>query len=287
MIDVLVSVSGAVALTAGLGLASAILLFLTLRRFALEIDPRLARVEAVLPGINCGSCGQPGCSAFAQAAVRASSQGSLGELYCPPGGPAVMDQLAEILGLTPTRREPTVAVLRCGGSLTKAPERVRYLGPPRCALAHNLSAGPSLCPYGCLRLGDCVTSCDYGALVMDAETGLPRVLPEKCISCGACVRACPRGLFALLPRGRKDRRVWVACRNREVAALALKICKAACIACGKCASVCPVEAITVENNLATIDPVKCIACGKCVPVCPTGAIQSTLPQRTAPQEVSS
>ena len=53
----------------------------------------------------------------------------------------------------------------------------------------------------------------------------------------------------------------------------MKACKAGCIACGKCAKVCPFGAITVENNLAYIDPLKCKLCRKCVNECPTGAIK--------------
>ncbi len=264
-------------ITGVLGLAAATLLHVLANRFSVETDPRIGQVLEVLPGINCGNCGQPGCSSFAETLVKSASSGSLGSLYCPPGGESVMAQVSSLLGLAVTKREPLVAQLRCGGTLKTAPERVHYEGPKRCALAHNLSAGGSLCPFGCLRLGDCVVSCDYGALIIDPDTGLPTVIPDKCIACGACVRACPRNLFHLVPRGRKERRVHVACQNHETAAVALKLCKSACIACGKCAAVCPVNAITVENNLATIDPLKCIACGKCVPVCPTSAIQSTFP----------
>jgi len=278
MNDTLTTIFISLTVTGFVGLTASVLLHFLSCQFKVESDPRLQKVLEILPGINCGNCGQPGCSSFAEALVKSSLAGSLGNLYCPPGGENVMNQVAQVLGLSTTKRDPLVAVLRCHGSLQTAPERVIYHGPKRCSLAHNLSAGSSLCPYGCLRLGDCVASCDYGALYLDQETGLPTVIAEKCIACGACVRACPRNLFALLPRGRKDRRVWVACQNHEVSSVALKLCKSACIACGKCAEVCPVQAITVENNLATIDPVKCIACGKCVPVCPTKAIHSTLPQ---------
>ena len=40
----------------------------------------------------------------------------------------------------------------------------------------------------------------------------------------------------------------------------------------KCQKVCKFEAITVENNLAKIDPEKCKNCGLCAKECPTGAI---------------
>ena len=38
--------------------------------------------------------------------------------------------------------------------------------------------------------------------------------------------------------------------------------------------VCPFEAITLENNLAYIDPAKCKSCRKCEQECPKGAIQA-------------
>ena len=52
----------------------------------------------------------------------------------------------------------------------------------------------------------------------------------------------------------------------------MKACKAGCIGCGKCQKVCAFGAITIENNLAYIDPQKCKLCRKCVNECPTGAI---------------
>ncbi|HCX59267.1 MAG TPA: electron transporter RnfB, partial [Candidatus Cloacimonas sp.] len=39
---------------------------------------------------------------------------------------------------------------------------------------------------------------------------------------------------------------------------------------------CPVQAITIQNNLARIDYDKCINCGLCATVCPTKAIQDLM-----------
>jgi electron transport complex protein RnfB len=34
--------------------------------FYVKADERLVQVEELLPGFNCGACGQPGCSGMAQ-----------------------------------------------------------------------------------------------------------------------------------------------------------------------------------------------------------------------------
>ena len=82
---------------AGMVLAS--VLYLVLRKFAVKEDPRLAKVNAVLPGANCGGCGFPGCDAMASACVKAADKGSLEGLLCPVGGKAVMDKIADALGM--------------------------------------------------------------------------------------------------------------------------------------------------------------------------------------------
>ena len=46
-----------------------------------------------------------------------------------------------------------------------------------------------------------------------------------------------------------------------------------CIGCMKCTKACPTNAISVSNNLATIDQDLCIACMQCADECPVKAIQ--------------
>jgi Na+-translocating ferredoxin:NAD+ oxidoreductase RNF subunit RnfB len=256
---------------------AAVILFVVARKFKVDEDPRIDEVTELLPGANCGGCGYPGCRGLAEALVKAADKGDLGGLMCPPGGNATMARIGEFLGVAVEESAPTVAVVRCGGSRQHAPARLEYDGPERCSIAHSLFAGESGCAYGCLGLGDCVAACDFDAIHMNRDTGLPEVEVEKCVSCGACVTACPRHLIEIRPLGRKERRVWVACMNREPGGTARKACKVACIGCGLCVKACPekIQAITLKDNLAYIDPAKCIACGLCIPVCPTGAIQAT------------
>jgi ferredoxin len=183
-----------------------------------------------------------------------------------------MSKVGIILGLEAQKKDPQVAVIRCNGSFAHAPQKIRFEGPATCFYAHNLFVGESGCPYGCLGLGDCVASCQFDAMYMDKETGLPVVVEENCVACGACVEACPRGIIELRNKGPKGKRIFVCCINKEKGAVARKNCSVACIGCGKCVKVCPHEAITLENNLAYIDFQKCKLCRKCVPECPTNAI---------------
>ena len=52
-----------------------------------------------------------------------------------------------------------------------------------------------------------------------------------------------------------------------------KFCTSACLGYGDCMNVCPQNAITVENNIAHVDPKKCIGCGICVRTCPNNVIK--------------
>lgn len=50
--------------------------------FEVKEDPRIDEVEKLLPGINCGACGTPGCRAFAEGVVS----GEITQLSrCKPG----------------------------------------------------------------------------------------------------------------------------------------------------------------------------------------------------------
>ena len=45
-----------------------------------------------------------------------------------------------------------------------------------------------------------------------------------------------------------------------------------CTACGACVDVCPVEAITMNEDVAVVDAENCTDCGACADECPTEAI---------------
>lgn len=253
------------------GLAAALLLYLIAQKFRVEEDPRIDQVQEVLPGANCGGCGFAGCRALAEACVKADT---LDGLLCPVGGAPTMEKVGAILGLAAVAADPKVAVVRCNGTCEARPRTSEYNGVRSCRIQHNLYVGETACPFGCLGCGDCVAACQFGALSMDPQTGLPVVDEEKCTACGKCVKACPRNIIELRKKGPKGRRMVVLCVNKDKGAIARKACLSACIGCGKCQKECNFEAITVDSNLAYIDPEKCRLCRKCEAACPTGAIHS-------------
>ncbi|MBD5233062.1 MAG: RnfABCDGE type electron transport complex subunit B [Bacteroidales bacterium] len=265
-----------------LGLLGAVVLYATARKFHVEEDPRIDEIASLLPGANCGGCGLKGCRDFA---TRCVAEGSLKGFHCPVSGSETIAKIASVLGVEASAAEKNVAVLRCNGSCSARPERFTYDGASSCAVMDAVAVGTRGCSFGCLGCGDCTEVCSFGAIAINPDTLLPEVDAEKCTACGACVKECPRHLLELRPAGRRDRRVWVACANRERGGIARKTCSAACIGCSKCVKACPFGAVTVNDNLSYIDPLLCKACGKCVGVCPTGAILATFPV-TKPSEQS-
>lgn len=252
-----------------IGTFSAVILFIIAKKFHVIEDPKIDEVEAVLPLANCGGCGYPGCRAFAEAIVK---QKSLEDFYCPVGGNECLANIAKVLGIEHKKVEPQIAVIRCNGSIANRKKTTIYDGEGYCSLSTFIYSGDTDCQYGCLGLGDCVKSCQFNAMKVNPEQGLPEISEEDCVACGACVKACPKGLIELRKKGPKSRRIFVSCTNREKGGIARKACKAACIGCSKCVKECPFEAITLTSNLAYIDFNKCKLCRKCVTVCPTNAI---------------
>ncbi|HBH05268.1 MAG TPA: ferredoxin [Flavobacteriales bacterium] len=265
------SVLYTVMILSALGAVAAVILYFVSKKFYVKEDPRIAQVEDVLPATNCGGCGYPGCNAFANAVVE---QQDLSSLHCPVGGNDVMKEVADVLGIEAVEKDPYVAVIRCSGSFNNRKKTNQYDGASNCQIAAQLYSGDTACAYGCVGLSDCVDVCDFDAMYMDEVTGLPVVIEDKCTACNACVTECPKDIIELMPVGKKNQRIYVACVNEDPNSIARDICSVACTGCSDCLEQCKFDAIIVENDLAYVDQEKCKQCLKCVDVCEVRSMHS-------------
>lgn len=254
------------AIMAGLGLFFAIILAVAYRFLKVHEDPRIDATLDLLPGSNCGACGQPGCHAFAEKLVLGEESPS----GCTVAGPDVIDAVAELLDVDPGAQEKRVARLHCAGGTGQAYQIAEYQGLESCSAAAVVSGGGKGCSWGCLGLADCRVACTFDAIAMNGN-GLPAVDLDKCTACGDCVDACPRDLFELVPL---SQHLFVQCKSPLAGDLALGLCTVACDACGRCAADAATGLIRMEDNLPLVDY---SAGGPALPQaahrCPTGAIQ--------------
>ncbi len=233
-------------------------------KFAVNRDARIDDIERNLAGANCGGCGYAGCSQFAEALFKGEADIS----RCNPTSPQNKANIAKILGMSASSIEETVAVVHCAGG-NRAVDKYAYQGFGDCRSAQLLAGGSKACEYGCMGLCTCVHACPNSCIGICKDTGASVVDREECISCGACVAACPKKIIGRIPKSAK---VYIACSNTTKGNEVMSVCNVGCIACGKCERGCPKGAITLSNNLATIDYDKCIGCMKCAADCPRHCI---------------
>jgi Na+-translocating ferredoxin:NAD+ oxidoreductase RNF subunit RnfB len=255
----------AVAILAGVGLVFAGLIALTHRKFKVWEDPRIDVVTGMLPGANCGACGQPGCRAFAELMVGGKVQ---------PGGCNVMsdEQIASVasyLGVEAGAVSRRVARLLCAGGRDVTVQQADYLGFTTCKAAAAVAGGGKGCAWGCLGYGDCAVACDFDAIVMNAQE-LPVVSLTKCTACGDCVDACPKDLFTIMPL---EHQLIVQCRSLLEGDAIQAVCRVACTACGKCVIDAAPGLIQISHGLAVVDYEQYArATPAATARCPTGAI---------------
>ncbi|PIP13185.1 MAG: Fe-S protein [bacterium (Candidatus Stahlbacteria) CG23_combo_of_CG06-09_8_20_14_all_34_7] len=87
--EILISVTVLGSLSILLGIA----IIITMKFFEIKRDPLVDEIMQVLPGLNCGACGFPGCEQFADAIAKK------GEFFteCTVGKDAVSMKVKEIL----------------------------------------------------------------------------------------------------------------------------------------------------------------------------------------------
>ena len=75
------------------------------KKFEVQRDPKVEAILGILPGVNCGACGYPGCSGYASGVVESGAKMTL----CAPGGPKVAKAIGDIMGVeveVPVKKKP-------------------------------------------------------------------------------------------------------------------------------------------------------------------------------------
>ena len=237
-------VASAIAVMTGLGLFFAAVLALAYRFLRVEEDPRLEVVEELLPGNNCGACGQPGCAAFAEKLLGEE----LTPGKCTVADAGTLDEIASFLGVGVGADERRVARLKCAGGHGNVRNLAEYQGMSSCRAAVVVDGGGLGCSWGCLGLGDCERACTFDAIRMNDDS-LPSVEPAPCTACGDCVDVCPQDLFVLVPTSHK---LFVQCNSPLAGEAALRGCRVACDACGRCAADAPAGTVEMLAGLPVV-----------------------------------
>ncbi len=147
-----------------LGTVLGLLLGLAARYLRVEGNPIIAEIEQMLPGSQCGQCGYPGCTGAAQALADGSAPVNL----CPPGGVALVQALADKLGVD--------------ADLSGVEDQ----GPQVAEVKEEIC-------IGCTR---CYKVCPTDA-IMGAAQQIHVVFREACTACGKCVDVCPTEALSL------------------------------------------------------------------------------------------
>jgi len=141
-----------------LGLTLGFLLGFAARFFKVESNPIVEQIEALLPGSQCGQCGYPGC---APAAVALANQ-EVPVTVCPPGGRALAEELANILGVAVDLSD------------------MEDVSPKFAEVQEEIC-------IGCAR---CLKVCPTDAII-GAPKQIHTVIKDACTSCAACTKVCP------------------------------------------------------------------------------------------------
>ncbi len=129
----------------------------------------IERVNACLPQTQCAQCGHPGCRPYATAIINDEAPIN----QCPPGGEALIHELADLLG-------KEFLPLDAERGETKAPQ-VALIDEPLC--------------IGCTL---CIAACPVDAIV-GASKLMHTVVIDQCTGCELCLPPCPVDCISLVP----------------------------------------------------------------------------------------
>jgi electron transport complex protein RnfB len=140
------------------------------RRFRVESDPVVDRIDAILPQTQCGQCNYPGCRPYA----KAIAAGEAPINQCPPGGEAGIRALADLLGVEPLPLNPEFGEEKA--------RTVAVIDEAAC--------------IGCTL---CIQACPVDA-ILGAPKLMHTVIEAECTGCDLCLPPCPVDCITMVPR---------------------------------------------------------------------------------------
>jgi electron transport complex protein RnfB len=140
------------------------------RRFRVESDPVVDRIDAILPQTQCGQCNYPGCRPYAEAIAAGEAEIN----QCPPGGEAGIQALADLLGVDPLPLNPEHGEEK----------------PPRVAVIDEAT---------CIGCTLCIQACPVDAIV-GASKQMHTVIEAECTGCDLCLPPCPVDCIDMVER---------------------------------------------------------------------------------------
>lgn len=263
----LIGVFASTAVVGGTGLIIGLLLGFAGKMFKVETDEEEEIIYKLLPGVNCGACGYPGCDVCASAIASGEASANV----CPVANSDTHVQIANIIGTKVEKTTKKVAFVKCSGTPEKTRDKYKYNGIKDCRKAFETPGhGPKQCAFACMGYGSCVRVCKFDAIhIID---GIAVVNKEKCTACGLCIEECPKDLIELVPYDNTGH--LVSCNSTDRGRVVKDACDIGCIGCKLCEKACEYDAVHVTDFLAKVDYDKCVNCGECAKKCPTNVILS-------------
>lgn len=153
---------------AGIAIVLGAVLGFSAIKFKVEGNPLVDKIDAILPQIQCGQCGYPGCKPYATAIAAGEADIN----RCLPGGEEGIRKLADLLG---------VEFKPFGGDTTPKPKAVAFIDENAC--------------IGCTL---CAQACPVDAIAGAAKQ-MHTIIASECTGCELCVAPCPVDCISMVP----------------------------------------------------------------------------------------
>lgn len=137
-------------------------------RFKVEGEPIVEQLNDLLPQLQCGKCGYPGCRPYAEALAKKEAEIN----QCPPGGETTMLALAALLDQAPKPLSGTTEM--------EPSKKLAVIDENNC--------------IGCTL---CIQACPVDA-ILGAPRQLHTVIAQECTGCELCIAPCPVDCISMI-----------------------------------------------------------------------------------------